>query len=98
MRVKKFSIFGAVIVGILAGDLGSVSAADLNGHQRHRSPVGRDVYADDYGCQVQEPAEYRPRIANYNQPLCYAGRPYGISTHLYDHPRELGGYNSAVGY
>ena len=76
--------------------LGSAGAADLSRH--HRSHSGRDIYADDLACPIQEPAYYRPRAANYNEPLCYAARPYGISTHLYDHPKELGGYNSAAGY
>ncbi len=98
MIARNISIYGGVIAGLLAIDIGSALAADLFRHRHHRSNVAADVYADDYACPIQEPAFYRPRVANYHEPLCYAARPYGISTHLYDHSRELGAYNSAAGY
>lgn len=93
----SFCLAAMMLVAVSSSSLAPASAADLFRHRHYRS-AGSDIYPDDYGCRQQEPSVYRPRTLNYSEPLCYAARPYGISTHLYDHPRELGDYNSAAGY
>lgn len=99
MRAKDRLVLVFVIAGALSGSLLPASSADLLRHRHARAYVGGDIYADDYACPIQEPAEYKPRIENFHEPLCYAARPYGISTHLYDHPRELNdGAGSRAGY
>ena len=97
--MKRFRTATSVFFGLCAGAAPmTANAADLFRH-RHHHIADAGIYREDYACPIDEPRVYKPRVVNYNEPLCYAARPYGISTHLYDRSSDLArGITAASGY